>query len=56
MERILVTGGGGFVRSHLARHLFMQGHLVSARVNSRTPARPKSTFRLGLVEEVGGTI
>ena len=55
MERILVTGGGGFVRSHLARHLFMQGHLVSARVNSRTP-RPKSTFRLGLVEEVGGTI
>jgi len=28
MERILVTGGGGFVGSHLARHLFMQGHFV----------------------------
>jgi GDP-D-mannose 3',5'-epimerase len=28
MERILVTGGGGFVGSHLARHLFMQGYFV----------------------------
>ena len=28
MERILITGGGGFVGSHLARHLYSQGHFV----------------------------
>jgi len=28
MERILVTGGGGFIGSHMARHLFSKGHFV----------------------------
>lgn len=28
MKRILITGGGGFVGSHLARHLKRQGHFV----------------------------
>ena len=27
-ERILITGGGGFIGSHLARHLYNQGHFV----------------------------
>jgi GDP-D-mannose 3', 5'-epimerase len=28
MERILITGGGGFIGSHLARYLRQQGHFV----------------------------
>jgi nucleoside-diphosphate-sugar epimerase len=28
MERILITGGGGFIGSHLAKYLYSQGHFV----------------------------
>lgn len=28
MERILITGGGGFIGSHLARHLYSEGNFV----------------------------
>ncbi len=28
MERILITGGGGFIGSHMARHLYEKGHFV----------------------------
>jgi GDP-D-mannose 3',5'-epimerase len=28
VDRILVTGGGGFVGSHLAKYLYQQGHFV----------------------------
>jgi len=30
MERIMVTGGGGFIGSHLARYLYQRGHFVRA--------------------------
>lgn len=28
MDRVLITGGGGFIGSHLARELYKQGHFV----------------------------
>ena len=42
---VLVTGGGGFLGSHLARHLLEMGHRVSVLGRHRYPDLPPNIIQ-----------
>lgn len=42
-DRILITGGAGFIGSHLARHLLADGHEVRALDNLTDQVHPDRT-------------
>ncbi len=54
--RVLVTGGGGFIGSHLAAHLFEQGHHVRVLDNFATGRRSNMAVLGDEVELVEGDI
>src|ERR1700730_16678910 len=55
-SRVLVTGGGGFIGSHLAAHLLEQGHAVRVLDNFATGRRAHVASLVGEVELVEGDI
>lgn len=56
MTRVLVTGGGGFIGSHVAAHLLEQGHHVRVLDNFATGRRENMRVLGGDVELVEGDI
>lgn len=54
--RVLVTGGGGFIGSHLAEHLVRQGYLVRVLDNFATGRRENVSRLAGELELIEGDI
>ena len=54
--QVLVTGGGGFIGSHLAEHLLEQGHRVFILDNFATGRRSSVAALAGEVELIEGDI
>jgi len=52
-ERILITGGAGFIGSHLSRHLLRQGHEVRALDRLDPQVHPERQRPAYLEDEVG---
>src|SRR4051794_35688404 len=58
-ERILITGGAGFIDSHLARHLLLEGHEVRAldRLDPQVhPDRRRPSYLKDEVELISGDV
>lgn len=64
MKNILITGGAGFIGSHLALHLIERGHKVrildnlSTQIHGKDPEKSSPLFRSieGKVEFIKGTV
>ena len=56
MTRVLVTGGGGFIGSHLAEHLLTQGYAVRVLDNFSTGRRENLQAFAGEIDLIEGDV